>query len=97
MRKAISICSIIGATVTAIVCADIGLYLVSIISTAYMAFWLYANTIAKKKPRAATQGNKNRVSTRILDFNSTKITPRTQVQKVWTPDGIVLQKIHIVD
>ena len=97
MKKTISICSIIGATVTAIVCADIGLYLVSIISTAYMAFWLYANTIAKKKLRQAQQSNEDKIHTKILDFNSTRITPRTQVQKVWTPDGIVLQKIHIVD
>ena len=97
MRKALSITSIIGATVTAIVCADIGLNLVAIISTAYMTFWLYANTVAKKKPRSAKRSNEEKIHTKILDFNSTRIKPKTQVQKTWTPDGIILTKVHIVD
>ena len=97
MRKTISICSVIGATVTAIVCADIGLYLVSIISTAYMTFWLYCQGVTKKKPRSAKRSNKNRTATKILDFNSTRIPPKTQILKIRTADGIALSKVHIAE
>lgn len=93
MKKTISICSIIGATVTAIVCADIGLYLVSIISTAYMAFWLYCQGVTKKKPRAATQGNNEKTKSKIVNFYDSTVTIGTQT-KVRTPAGKILMPVN---
>lgn len=93
MRKALSICSIIGATATAIVTADVGLYLVSIIATAYMACWLYCQGVTKKKPRAATQGNNERTKSKIVNFYDSTVTIGTQT-KVWTPAGKILMPVN---
>ena len=93
MRKVLSICSIIGATITAIVCADIGLYLVSIISTVYMTFWLYCQGVTKKKPRSAKRSNKNRTATKILNFYDSTVRFGTQT-KIKTPAGKMLMSVN---
>ena len=96
MKKKLSIASIIGASVLAIWGAGSEHYIPALVLTAYMAFWLYAQTVTriKKKPRAATRGKGNMSSQhRSLYCDDSTVSIKTQI-KAWSPAGKAMTRIY---
>ena len=95
MKKKLSIISFIAATVGMAFFSDNGIFVPAIVCIAYMIAWLLAQM---KRPHAATRSQEKKVcETEILDFYSKAKTTKTQVGKVWTPDGKILTTVHIME
>lgn len=101
MKKKLSIISIVASSIMAVWCADTMHYIPALVLTAYMAFWLYAQTVTriKKKPRAATQGKRTILSqhqTKVFNFYDTTVEMGMQT-KTWTPAGKALTTVHFME
>ena len=101
MKRKLSIISIVASSIMAVWCADTMHYIPALVLTGYMAFWLYANTIGrKKKPRAdQAQGKRTILSqpkTKVFNFYDSTVDMGMQT-KTWTPAGKALTTVHFME